>query len=1061
MRGIVAWFAGNHVAANLLMIFLLAAGIFTGLTMKLEVFPEYTLDRISITVEYPGASPAEVEEAMVQQIEESVAGLAGIKRIDSTAREGSGTIIIEVMKGWNLQTLLDEVKAEVDRIRTFPEEAEKPVVREMTRRTQVISAALYGDVAESTLKRLAEDFKDDITNLPGITYAELFGIREAEIHIEISEDTLKRYGLTLGQVAQAVRETSLDLPAGTVKTPGGDILIRAKGRRYYAGDYYDVPVITRPDGAKVTLGQIAELKEGFQELDISARFQGKPAAVIQVFRVADQNALEVASTVKAFVEKVRPELPKGVQIDTYQDMSVMLKSRIQLLLKNMVFGLILVSILLGIFLDLRLAFWVTLGIPISFLSGLWILPQFDVSINMISLFAFIMVLGIVVDDAIVVGENIFRKQEEGLHPLKGSVEGALEVGRPVIFAVLTTIVAFWPLLLGGGTMGKVMRNLPVVVILVLLGSLVESLLILPAHLTGKKGRLQPRAKEDEPETQPLVKQRKKGLTGQVSRGLRWVIKGPYARLVRFCVRWRYATVAFSLAVLLLGVGMWTGGRIKFTFFPQVEGDVLTCSLTMPAGTPVSRTEQAIARLETAAKTALDQYDAHHRPRDVPPLFEYSVSLVGVQSGGHGPNAGSGETGGHVGQVFIQLLEGEQRRVRARKLASLWREEAGMIPDAESLTFQSELFSAGNAIEVHLSMDDEDLLLRASEELKTELKTYPGVFDISDSFLPGKQEMQLALKPVARSLGLTLEDLARQARHAFYGAEALRFQRDQDEIKVLVRYPSQQRKSLGHVEQMRIRTQEGSEIPFGEVARVNMEPGYTSIQRAQRRRVIKVTADVDESVGNANEVRMDMETRVLPRLINKYPGLRYEVEGEGKEQKDALSDVIRGFGIALFAIYALLAIPFRSFTQPFIVMGAIPFGLVGALVGHLLMGLNLSLLSLFGMVGLAGVVVNDSLILIDAANRIRSRQGLGAQDAVMQAGGLRFRAIILTSLTTFAGLTPMILEGSLQAQFLIPMAVSLGFGVLFATGITLLLVPCGYVMLDDLHRLFESGNPNSA
>ena len=1061
MRGIVAWFAGNHVAANLLMIFLMVAGIFTGLTMKLEVFPEFTLDRISITTEYPGASPAEVEEAIVQQIEESVAGLAGLKRIDSTAREGSATTIIEVMKGWNLQTLLDEVKAEVDRIRTFPEEAEKPVIREVTRRSQVISVAVYGEATEATLKRLAEDFKDDITNLPGITYAELFGTREAEIHIEISEDTLKRHGLTLGMVAQAVRETSLDLPAGTVKSAGGDILIRAKGRRYYARDYYDVPVITRTDGSKITLGQIAELKEGFQDLDISARFQGKPAAVIQVFRVADQNALEVASTVKAFVERVRPGLPKGVEIDTYQDMSIILKSRIQLLLKNMIFGLILVSILLGIFLDLRLAFWVTLGIPISFLSGLWILPRFDVSINMISLFAFITVLGIVVDDAIVVGENIFRKQEEGYKPLQGAVEGALEVGRPVIFAVLTTVVAFYPLLLGGGTMGKVMRNLPVVVILVLLGSLVESLLILPCHLSGKKGRLQQQAEAKGTELRLPAKSRKRGLTVQVSRGLMWVIRGPYARLVRFCVRWRYATVAFSLAVLLLGVGMWTGGRIKFTFFPKVDSDVLTCSLTMPAGTPVPRTEGVISRLETAAKAALEKYDAHHRAKDAPPLFEYSVSLVGVQSGGHGPNAGAGEIGGHVGQVFIQLLEGERRNVSAGKLGALWREEAGMVPDAESLTFQSELFSAGNAVEVHLSMDNEDLLIRASEELKAALETYPGVFDINDSFLPGKKEMQLKLKPAARSLGLTLGDLARQVRHAFYGAEALRFQRDQDEIKVLVRYPSSERESLGYVEQMRIRTQDGSEIPFGEVARVKMEPGYTSIQRAQRRRVIKVTADVDESLGNANEVRTDIETRVLPQLINRYPGLRYEIEGEGKEQQESLSDVVQGFGLALFAIYALLAIPFRSFTQPFIVMGAIPFGLVGALAGHLLMGLNLSLLSLFGMVGLAGVVVNDSLVLIDATNRIRRQQGLSSREAVMQAGGLRFRAIILTSLTTFAGLTPMIVERSLQAQFLIPMAVSLGFGVLFATGVTLLLVPCGYVILEDFHRLLEKGNPDSA
>lgn len=1043
MRGIISWFAENHVAANLLMAFLLLAGLYTGWTIKLEVFPEFTLDRISITVEYPGASPAEVEEALIRRIEESVAGLAGIKRIDSTARESLGTVIIEVMKGWDLQTLLDEVKAEVDRIRTFPDQAEKPIVRELTRRTQVINVAVYGNVSEAVLKRLAEDFKDDITNLPGITYAELFGVRKAEVHIEISEETLRRHGLTLGQVSRLVRETSLDLPAGTLKTAGGDILIRAKGRRYHAEDYYDVPVLTRPDGTTVTLGQIATLKNGFEEVDISARFQGKPAAVIQVYRVADQNALDVARKVRDFVEEVRPGLPAGVDLGIYQDSSIILKSRIQLLMKNMAFGLILVSLLLGLFLNLGLAFWVTLGIPISFLSGLWVLPQFDVSINMISLFAFIMVLGIVVDDAIVVGENIFRKREEGLPPLKASIEGCLEVGRPVIFAVLTTVVAFWPLLLGSGSMGKIMRNLPIVVMLVLLGSLVESLFILPSHLAMDKNRAVP----------PPKKARQK----RMHRWLQWVIQGPYARSVHFCVRWRYATVALGIGVLLLTLGLWTGGRVKFTFFPKVEGDVLSCSLTMPSGTPVAATLEAIRHLESSAKTAMEAAEGL-RPRGGPPLFEYSVSLVGVKLGGHGPNAGSPEVGGHVGQVFVQLLEGEQRDLSAMKLLSLWREQAGILAGAESVIFQSELFSPGNAIEIHLSLDEHEQLLAAASALKQELGSYPGVFDISDSFLRGKQEMQLDLNRSARSLGLTLSDLATQARHAFYGAEALRFQRDQDEVKVLVRYPEEERKSLERVEEMRIRTVDGLEIPFSEVADVRLEEGYSTIERAQRRRVIKVTADVDESRANANDIRRDVETRFLPLLVQEYPGLRYTVEGEGKEQKESLSDVLQGFTIALFGIYALLAIPFRSFTQPLIVMWAIPFGLVGAILGHLIMGINLSLLSLFGMVGLAGVVVNDSLVLIDAANRIRS-EGAGVVEAVTRAGALRFRAIILTSLTTFAGLMPMILERSLQAQFLIPMAVSLGFGVLFATGITLILIPCGYAILEDFHRVLAREQPD--
>jgi len=1037
MKGILGWFAENHVAANLLMFFLLLAGAVTGLTMKLEVFPETSLDRISVTMEYRGASPAEVEEAIVRRIEENVAGLAGIKRIDSQAREGFGSVNIEVMKDWDLKELLDEVKAEVDRITTFPEEAEEPVVQELTRRTQVINVVVHGNASESTIKHLTERIKDDITNLPNITYAELFGIRQGEIHIEVSEKTLRRYGLTLGQVSDVVRRASLDLPAGRVKTAGGEILVRTKGRRYYAKDYEDVAVIARPDGSKVTLGQIANLKDAFEDVDMATHFDGRLAGVIEVYRVADQNALTVADTVKRYVEEIKPSLPAGVDIDFYRDRSKILRSRIELLLRNMAIGLVLVSILLGLFLNVRLAFWVTLGIPISFAAGIWALPRFDVSINMISLFAFITVLGIVVDDAIVVGENIFRKHDEGLKGLDGAVQGALEVGRPVIFAVLTTVVAFWPLLMGTGSMGKVMRNIPIVVILVLLGSLIESLLILPAHLARSRYN----------STSRHVGPRKER---GVARGLKWVIRGPYARLVDFCVRWRYVTVAVGIAVLLITVGIWKGGWIKFTLFPKVESDTLICSLTMPAGTPIERTTEIATHLERSAREALAEEDKR-RPEDAPPLFGHSISSVGLHMAGRGPMAKGPSIGSHLAQVRVEILEGEARDLTATQLATAWREKTGPIPDAESVTFQSALFSAGNPIEVHLSLDNHEQLLAAADDLKKELRGYPGIFDVEDSFLPGKEELQLKLELTARSLGLTLNDLAQQVRHAFYGAEALRFQRDQDEVKVMVLYPEAERKSLGDVEKMRIRLPDGSEIPFNHVAEVKREQGYASIERAQRRRVIKVAADADETIVNANEVRQELVKDFLPQLQNSYPGLRYAIEGEGKEQKESMADVVRGFAIALFCIYALLAIPFRSFSQPFVVMSAIPFGLVGAVAGHLMMGHNLSLLSMFGIVGLAGVVVNDSLVLLDATNRMRG-QGLTAHDAITQAGALRFRAIILTSLTTFAGLTPMLLERSLQAQFLIPMAISLGFGVLFATGITLLLVPSLYMVLEDVHQV---------
>ena len=1036
MKSAIAWFAGNHVAANLLMIFLLVAGTVTGLTMKVEVFPETDLDIITITTEYPGASPSEVEEAVLRRIEEKIAGLAGIKRIDSRAREGWGTVTIEIIKDWDQKKLLEEVKAEVDRITTLPDEAEKPEVREVTRLSRVINVAVYGDADEKTIKHLAERIKDDITNLPGITLAELHGIRKNEVSIEISEATLRRYGLTLGQVAEAVRKASLDLPAGRIKTDGGEILIRTKGRRYFAEDYRDVAVITRPDGSKVTLGQIADLKDDFEDIDSSARFQGKAAAMIIVNRVADQNALTVAKKVKRYIENIRPSLPEGVNISFYRDRSRILKSRLELLIRNLAIGLTLVVLLLGVVMNLRLAFWVTLGIPISFAFGLLLLPQFDVSINMISLFAFIMVLGIVVDDAIIIGENIYRRQEEGDGPLKAAVEGALEVGRPVIFSVLTTMVAFWPLLLAGGRTGKFMRNLPIVVMLVLLGSLVEALFILPSHLERSASKaMRPRGH------QPKEK--------RFSLWLKAFINGPYVRLIDYCIRWRYATLAFGIALLTVSYGIWYAGWVKFTYFPRVESNTMRAYVTMPVGTPVERTWEVIGHMEQAALETLSEAE-QSRPKDAMPLLEFSMIQVGRHTG-RGATQG---TGGHLAQARVSLIDSEYRDISTAELTRRWRRKAGLIPDAEKITFRSEIHSAGNPIEVHLSSDDHDQLLAAAGDLKMELRSYPGVFDVGDSFLPGKKEMQLKLKPAARSLGLTLEDLARQVRHAFYGAEALRMQRGKDEIKVMVRYPQNERRSLGYVENMRIRTPTGVEVPFNQVAQVDIKQGYATIERAQRYRVIKVTADVEEKVTNANEVRNLLASDFLPALKAHYPGLRYSIEGVGKQQQETWADVLSGFGIALFGIYALLAIPFRSFTQPFVVMAAIPFGFVGALFGHLVMGFNLSILSIFGMVGLAGVVVNDSLVLIYAANRFH-RAGDTAHDAIIKAGCMRFRAILLTSLTTFAGLSPMIVERSVQAQFLIPMAISLGFGVLFATFITLLLVPCGFMIREDILHLVRA------
>ncbi|MBU8921635.1 MAG: efflux RND transporter permease subunit [Bacteroidales bacterium] len=1037
MKGMIKWFAENHVAANLLMVFLLLAGFLTAQSVKIETFPEFSLDMISISMEYPGASPEEVEEAIVRRIEENIAGLAGIDRITSAARESFGTVTIEVIDGWDIETLVNDVKAEVDRIRTFPNEAEKPVIRQVIRKSQVINLALFGDAPEWTIKNLAEKIKDDLTTMPGITLVELFGVKRGEIHIDISESTLRRYGLTLDQVAAAVTRESLDLPAGSIKSKDGTLMIRTKGRRYYASEYSDITIIRNPDGSKVTLGQLADLSDGFEDTELTLSTRGKPAVFIEIYRVADQSALGVATSVKEYIASIRDDLPEGIEISFFNDASKILKDRLSLLIRNMALGLILVIVILGLFLNPKLAFWVTLGIPISFATGLWLLPFFGVSINLISLFAFILILGIVVDDAIVIGENIYRKRENGLSGIQGAVDGAVQVSRPVIFAVLTTVAAFYPLLMIPGVRGKFMKNIPIVVILVLVGSLVEALFILPGHLARSKFSGTDHEKDNR-------------ILAFTDKALKRFIKGPYDNFLKLCLKWRYVVVAIGIFTLITTASLFTSGRMKFSLFPKIEADNLVCSIVMPSSTPVEKTEEVLDYIENCAIEALKEVD-ESRPEHKSVMKEY-YSLIGVHMGGMGPG-GASTSGGHLAQVHIQLLEGEERDYQASKLAQAWRKKVGIIPEAESVTFIGQLRAMDSPVEVHLSSDNHEALLEAVEAMKKELGEFPGITDINDDFMPGKDELQLRLKPEARSLGLTLSDLARQVRSAFYGSEALRLQRGIDEVKVLVRYPDKERKTLDSIDRMRIRIPGQVEVPFNQVAEVELKQGYATINRTDRRRVIAVTADIDEAQANASVVNGELEASILPEIRHQYPEVRFMIEGAGRRDKEFMDSVLKSFIIALFIIYALLAIPFKSFAQPAIVMVAIPFGIVGAIFGHIIMGFDISMMSLFGIVGLSGVVVNDSLVLIEATNRLRGN-GKTHFEAITSAGKLRFRAIILTSITTFGGLIPMLLERSLQAKFLIPMAAGLGYGVLFGTVITLLLIPCLYLILEDLHILWK-------
>jgi multidrug efflux pump subunit AcrB len=1048
-RGPLAWFAANHVAANILMIFILVSGALALFNVVIEVFPELETDMVTVRVPYRGASPAEAEEGVCIRVEEAIAAVEGIKRIRAMASENLGTVTIELEEDADNREVLDDIKAAVDRIETFPVETEKPVVSEVDTRRRVITIVLHGEASEKTLKALAERVRDELTALEGISQVEIAGVRNYEISIEVSEEALRRYGLSFEHVANAIAMSSLDLPGGAVKTRGGEILLRTKGQRYRGAEFEDIVVVTRSDGTSVILSDVATVIDGFEDTDTATRFDGKRAALIQVFRVGSEGALEVARTAKDYLDDLRPSLPSGVSADTWDDDSIILKQRIGLLLRNARLGLILVFICLALFLNTRLAFWTTMGIPISFLGGFWLVPEFGVSINMISLFAFIVVLGIVVDDAIVVGENIFNYLEEGMKPLDAAIRGVREMAMPVTFAIITTVAAFAPLLFVSGNMGKVMRQIPIVVIMVLLMSLVEALLILPAHLSGAGTLFY---KIMGPILGPIER-----VQARVQSGLQWFIRGPYRKSLDFALEWRYLTVAVATVFLLLSVSLVAGGFLKFSFMPKVDSDNMTALLTMPQGTPAAQTAAVLERIEAGAVRLAADHDEGN-PDSAPSVIRHISSTVGQHptGGGHGPMA-TRPTGGdssHLGEVNVELLGAEDRDVGSSDLLKRWREIVGEVPGAVTLTFQSNMFSAGDPVSVQLAHRDFNILLQAVDRLKVIIAEYPGTKDVADSFLPGKKELKLSLTPEGRAAGLTLSDLARQVRSGFYGREVQRIQRGRDDIRVMVRYPEEERQSRGDIDAMRIRLPDGSEVPFTTVAAVEEGRGYAVINRTDRRRVVTVTSDVEEGVANANEISADLRKNVLPKLAVDFPGLTFDFEGEQREQQESLGSMGTNFLVAQLAIFALLAIPFKSYTQPLIIMSAIPFGLVGAVFGHMLMGLDLTMLSLFGMVALTGVVVNDSLILIDLINRRRA-EGATVDVAIRESGERRFRPIMLTTATTFLGLTPMIFETSMQAKFLIPMAVSLGYGIVFATAITLILIPTLYRILEDLKALFGS------
>lgn len=1042
MKSIVAWFVDNSIAANLLTALLVLGGVVTMLSIRQEEFPSIDSEIVRVSVPYLGATPEEVEGSVCVRIEEAIAGTPGIDRSNATASEGSCTLLIELVEGSDRSTVVGEIESRVGGISTFPAETEKPVVSYLVITQDVIKIAISGAADETTLKVLAQGMHDDLVLLPNVSQVDVAYTRPYEISIEVSEQTLRQYGLTFDQVVDAVRSSSLDMPGGSVKTEGGEILLRSEGQAYGRDDFSEIVVVTRTDGSTVTLGQIADIVDGFRDDDVRAYFDGQPAVVVQVNRVGEESIIDIARVVHTYIENARLEMPEGISLTTWNDEAASLRGRINALVGNAAGGLVCVLIVLALVLRFRLALWVAAGIPIALLGALMLFPVFDFSISTIAVMGFILVLGIVVDDAIVVGERVFAFEQDGYAPREAAARGTVDVLVPVVFGVLTTVVAFAPLVFVPGRMGQFFGVLGGTVILCLILSLVEALLILPAHLAHRHRDGSDARQGDGPAEGGWQRMQDK-----VSGTLDAFVRDRYQPALERVLEWRYLAMSIAVGILMITLALFLSGRIEFQFFPGIEGNRIYATLTMPQGTPLERTEAAVVQLEQAAVAVENEYQREYDTEGR--LVVHTLSSIGRQAPRGGPSAISSGGGTHLAQLRLELTDWQERELTASQIGARWRDAVGGIPDAVELKFEAYSMHAGSPIGLVLSSEDPRDLVRASEDLRGALSEYDGVMDVSDSFRTGKEEIRLRLRPEAEPLGITLSDLARQVRTAFYGAEVQRIQRGRDDVRVMVRYPAEERRSLGNLESMWIRAPDGTEIPFAAIAEAVPGRGFATIERIDGRPVVTVTADVDRNVTSPEEVMADLRANVLPRLQERYRGLYYGLEGEQRERTKAMSGLARAFLFAMLIIYALLAIPLKSYAQPFVIMLAIPFGAVGAVLGHAIMGWDLVFFSILGIVALAGVVVNDSLVLVDFANREVAR-GLSIEEATRIAGAKRFRAIFLTSVTTFAGLAPLMVNVSEATFFVVPIAISLAFGVLVATAITLFLVPSGLLIVNDLN-----------
>lgn len=1026
---IISWFAANSVVANLLLFVIVGWGIYTATTIRKEAFPSFAADSVTITVPFNGGVPEDVERGVAIKIEEALQGVDGIDHISSTSTASGATVTVESIEDYPLTKLFNDIKVQVDAISTFPAEAEQPVIKENQRKNSVLWVDVSGDVPEAVLKETAREVRDELLKLSDVNQVDVYGSRDYEVSIELTEENLRAYDLTFAEVANAIDNNSVDLSAGLLRSDRGDIALRSRAQAYEAKDFEEIPLRTAADGTRILLKDVATIRDGFVDQKFLTRLDGKPTISLNVTADADRDIIVASNQANELAETYKEKfgLPDGVKLTAWNDGSESIRSRLSLLTRNGLQGLVLVVLSLSLFLNIRLAFWVALGIPVSVAGALILfqLPGFDLSVNLITAFAFIISLGIIVDDAIVLGESIYTEKENQKNwkddeaNLRATVRGVSKVLVPATFGVLTTIAAFYPLTTVSGRMGNVFGQMATGVIFVLIFSLIESKLILPSHLA----HINVHSKPGNPVSKLWAR-----FQGLFANGLRTFINVTYRPLLIKALEFRYVTLAFFFGLLILIGCLLPAGKLRFVFFPDIYTDNVSANLTLEEGISVSHLHESAERIAEAIR----QVDAEIKEETGEGALRHLLISASTNTSA---------------SISASLTDSEERSINTGEIVNRWRQKVGQIAGAKALTFSGRAGPPGQGLSVQLESKNLDALQVAADALKKHVSQYPGIYDIKDSFTSGRPEIQVSLTPAGQASGFSRRELATAVRFAFFGNEAQRIQRGRDEVKAMVRYPEEDRGKLDTLRDMHVRMQDGTAIPFSIVADTEFGESLAAIERADYNRIVSVTAEVDKTISSGDEVLNALNTDYFPIFALEHPEVKIALRGEAEQRGKSMKSLQSGLLLSLLLIYILLAIPLKSYLKPLLIMSVIPFGIIGALMGHFLVGISVSILSLFGLLALSGIVVNDSLVLMARVEDLM-KEGATFREAIVEAGPQRFRAILLTTLTTFIGLVPILLEPSVQAQFLKPMAVSVSFGVAFATVITLILLPVMLVIVEE-------------